>query len=193
MNHHFNLPYAMIAVNGEIINHLNDKFVYLKDRTHFQIILFNPTQTKISWKAWIDGSLVKSKDVEILPGETINITPSNKKGFLFKDGKFPYLINKFTEILIASSKINVEFYSNNEIKPDCKSHVWTYSTVTTSGMLSYAGTTVNQETINVNEIVSKSEIFIGVKENTITSCEDCGKKTKSKWNFCPSCGSNLDK
>lgn len=142
-------PTAHIAVNRNRLKHYGDK-TYLKDKTHFEIELFNPKTTKVLAKIYLNDQLISSAGLVIKPGQRVFLERwlDEAKKFLFET----YQVEDSVEAKTAIEKngiVRVEFY--DEIAPPIVSNYGPI-TYTPSSYLtdpwnnytpSFGGTTVN--------------------------------------------------
>lgn len=102
-----------IAKNKSLLKEYQNRTVYLKDGDEFQIMLFNPTESKIGAKIKINGSEIPNM-VVLRPGERIwldRYLDINRK-FKFST----YTIDKTNEALNAirnNGIIEISFYYEN--------------------------------------------------------------------------------
>lgn len=108
-------PTAYIAVNRNRLKHYGEK-VYLKDGTHFELELFNPKQTKVLAKIYLNGQPVSSSGIVLRPGQRVFLERwlDEAKKFLFET----YEVDNSKEAVEAvekNGKVRIEFY--DEIVP----------------------------------------------------------------------------
>ena len=78
-------PTAHIAVNRNRLKQYGDK-IYLKDKTHFEIELFNPKSIKILAKIYLNGVSISTSGIVIRPGQRVFLERwlDETKKFLFE-------------------------------------------------------------------------------------------------------------
>jgi hypothetical protein len=108
-------PTANIAVNRNRLKHYGDR-VYLKDKTHFEIELFNPKTIKLLAKIYLNGVSISSSGIVILPGQRVFLERwlDESKKFLFET----YSVEDSEEAKTAianNGKVLVEFYDEMTI------------------------------------------------------------------------------
>jgi hypothetical protein len=106
----FMSPTANIAVNRNRLKSYGEK-IYLKDKTHFEIELFNPKTTKVLAKIYLDGQLISSSGIILNPGQRVFLERwlDEPRKFLFET----YEVEDSTEAKGAireNGKVKVEFY-----------------------------------------------------------------------------------
>jgi hypothetical protein len=133
----YSSPSANIAVNRNRLKHYTNGIVYLKGGTHFEIELFNPTQTKVLAQIKIDGADVSQTGISIRPGERVFLDRwiDSPHKFLFET----YESTASSKVIEHNGKVDVSFYSElTNVAP--MPMVWTYGS---TQMPSFGGTTVN--------------------------------------------------
>ncbi len=153
----FPSPTANIAVNRNRLKSYGEK-VYLKDKTHYEIELFNPKKTKVLAKIYLDGVAISYSGIVVNPGQRVFLERwlDEPKKFLFET----YEIDGSLESINATKengKVQVEFYdqyiatTSQYMIPS----TWTYP----SYQPIIGGTTQNQEvyfTTNVTSSISQN-------------------------------------
>ena len=121
-----------IAKNKSLLKEYQNRIVYLNDGDEFQIMLFNPTESKIAAKIKINGSQIPNM-VVLRPGERVWLDR-----YLHVNRKFKfstYTVDKSNEALNAirnNGTIEISFYYEQVKRNDiiiCDSAI---STVTTT-------------------------------------------------------------
>lgn len=120
------VPSAKIAVNRNVVKHYGDK-VYLKNKTHFEIELFNPKSKKILAKIFINGESISTSGIVVRPGERIFIERwiDTPRKFLFET----YEVENSPEAKAAISnngKVRVEFHDETIVVPQPITWITTY-------------------------------------------------------------------
>lgn len=141
------IPTANIAVNRNRLKHYGEK-VYLRDKTHFEIELFNPKTIKVLAKIYLNGVSISSSGIVLLPGQRVFLERwlDESKKFLFET----YEVEDSAEAKAAianNGKVKVEFYDENTITYPPIS-TFTYDTyhsgpIQNWNFPSYGGSTVN--------------------------------------------------
>jgi zinc-ribbon domain len=103
-------PTANLAVNRNRLKSYGEK-VYLKDKTHYEIELFNPKTTKVLAKIYLDGQPISSSGVILNPGQRVFLERwlDEPRKFLFET----YEVEDSAEAKGAiqeNGKVKVEFY-----------------------------------------------------------------------------------
>jgi len=103
-------PSASIAVNHNRLKQYGDSF-YLKDKTHFEIELFNPKTTKVLTKIYMNGVSISNSGIVLRPGQRVFLERwlDEAKKFLFET----YSVENSTDAAKAiqnNGKIRIEFY-----------------------------------------------------------------------------------
>jgi hypothetical protein len=107
----FARPEALITSKKSRFKVYDNKNIYLKDGTNFEIELHNPTATRYMAKIWINGKLVSKSGIVVPAGERVFIErfiDENAK-FLFKT----FEVDNVEETAAARDKnglVKVEFY-----------------------------------------------------------------------------------
>jgi hypothetical protein len=106
----FTSPTANIAVNRNRLKSYGEK-IYLKDKTHYEIELFNPKTTKVLAKIYLDGQPISSSGIILNPGQRVFLERwlDEPRKFLFET----YEVEDSTEAKGAireNGKVKVEFY-----------------------------------------------------------------------------------
>lgn len=119
-------PTANIAVNRNRLKHYDDR-VYLKDKTHFEIELFNPKTIKLLAKIYLNGVSISSSGIVILPGQRVFLERwlDESKKFLFET----YSVEDSEEAktaIVDNGKVLVEFYDEMTITyPSISTYTYT--------------------------------------------------------------------
>jgi hypothetical protein len=163
----FMSPTANIAVNRNRLKSYGEK-IYLKDKTHFEIELFNPKTTKVLAKIYLDGQLISSSGIILNPGQRVFLERwlDEPRKFLFET----YEVEDSTEAKGAireNGKVKVEFYdqfipSNGGLT--IGGSAWTYDVYSQPV---FGGSTVNHTYFTSN--VNVSTDLIGQNSSTITT------------------------
>jgi hypothetical protein len=111
----FLYPEAFITVNKnrvKVYSEGSEKNIFFKDKTNFEIELFNPTSERYMAKLWLNNKLISASGIVINPGQRVYlerfIDTSNK--FLFETFK----VDDVEETAAAretNGKVKVAFYS----------------------------------------------------------------------------------
>lgn len=118
-------PTAHIAVNRNRLKHYGDK-IYLKNKTHFEIELFNPKTIKVLAKIDLNGVQISSSGIVLLPGQRVFLERwlDESKKFLFET----YEVEDSAEAkaaILKNGKVRVEFYDENTIQyPSVSTYVY---------------------------------------------------------------------
>lgn len=64
-------PTAHVAIKKGRLKHYSDGTVYLKDKTEFEIELFNPTTKKVMAKIYLNGTSISSSGIVLKPGQRV--------------------------------------------------------------------------------------------------------------------------
>lgn len=135
-------PTANIAVNRNRLKQYGNS-VYLKNDTQFEIELFNPKQTKVLAKIYLNGVSISNSGIVLRPGQRVFLERwiDEAKKFLFET----YEVENSKETVNAISnngKVYVEFY--DEIVP-VSPPIFTSTPYVYygSGTPPFGGTTVN--------------------------------------------------
>lgn len=169
-------PTANIAVNRNRLKHYGDK-VYLKDKTHFEIELFNPKTIKLLAKIYLNGVSISQAGIVLLPGQRVFLERwlDEPKKFLFEtyeveDSK------EAKEAIEKNGKVRVELYDEMTT---------TYPSITTYNGPSwnspvYGGTTANQiyfessycsNTVNLNGLIGANASSTSANSSVAGSIE----------------------
>lgn len=145
-------PSANIAVKRNRLKLYGEK-IYLKNGTHFEIELFNPKNTKVLAKIYLDGSSISIAGVVIRPGQRVFLERwiDEPKKFLFEtyevDAPGFHLTPEIANAIKENGKVRVEFYDqviqSTAVITDFNPTTWTYSS-DQPGRSIYGGTTQNQ-------------------------------------------------
>lgn len=134
-------PTANIAVNRNRLKHYGDK-VYLKDKTHFEIELFNPKSIKILAKIYLNGVSISSSGIVIRPGQRVFLERwlDESKKFLFETYEVEDSAEA-KEAIANNGKLRVEFYDEQTINyPSVSTYVYRGPSWDTPV---FGGTTIN--------------------------------------------------
>ena len=169
-------PTAAIAVNRNRLKSYGEK-VYLKDKTLFEIELFNPKTTKVLAKIYLDGIAISSAGVVINPGQRVFLERwlDEPRKFIFQT----YEVDGSQEAKSAISengKVRVEFY-DQVVTPQLSVNpiTWTYSSLNDP---IYGGTTQNNMTyfsntdvIGQNSAIRSASLKSSTSDVTLDSLE----------------------
>lgn len=132
-------PTAHIAVNRNRLKQYGAN-VYLKNGTQFEIELFNPKQTKVLAKIYLNGVSISTSGIVLRPGQRVFLERwiDEAKKFLFET----YEVENSAEAAKAikkNGKVRIEFYDELVPVPDwCATYIYNSGSVP-----SFGGTTVN--------------------------------------------------
>jgi hypothetical protein len=132
-------PTAHVAVNRNRLKQYGTS-IYLKNGTQFEIELFNPKQTKVLAKIYLNGVAISTAGIVLRPGQRVFLERwiDEAKKFLFET----YDVENSTQAAKAieqNGKVLIEFY--DEIVPSSN---WSTGYVYNgSGFPPFGGTTVN--------------------------------------------------
>jgi hypothetical protein len=146
-------PTANVAVNRNRLKQYGNS-VYLKNDTQFEIELFNPKQTKVLAKIYLNGVSISNSGIVLRPGQRVFLERwiDEAKKFLFETYKVEN--SKETANAIANNgKVYVEFY--DEIVPVAQ------SIVTSTPYIYYGGGTPVVGGTTVNCFYSSTSQWIG--------------------------------
>jgi hypothetical protein len=137
-------PTANIAVNRNRLKQYGEK-IYLKNKTHYEIELFNPKTTKVLAKIYLDGQLISSSGIILNPGQRVFLERwlDEPKKFLFET----YEVENSAEAKGAireNGKVRVDFY--DQLIPLSGAYHgagpnWTYDSFPNQPV--YGGSTIN--------------------------------------------------
>lgn len=136
-------PTANIAVNRNRLKHYGDK-IYLKDKTHFEIELFNPKSIKILAKIYLNGVSISSSGIVLRPGQRVFLERwlDESKKFLFETYEVEDT-RTAKEAIVDNGKLRVEFYDEQTINyPSISTYVYTTGPQHWNPPV-FGGTTVN--------------------------------------------------
>jgi len=136
-------PTAFIAVNRNRLKQYGDT-IYLKDKTHFEIELFNPKSIKVLAKIYLNGVTVSASGIVLKPGQRVFLERwlDESKKFLFET----YEVEDSQEAKEATAnngKLLVEFYDEATINYSPIS-TYVYNGPLTWNTPVYGGSTVNE-------------------------------------------------
>jgi hypothetical protein len=166
----FSSPTAHIAVNRNRLKKYGEQ-VYLKDKTHFEIELFNSKTVKVLAKIYLDGVLISTAGIVINPGQRVFLERwiDEPKKFLFET----YEVDRSAEAKAAireNGKVKVEFYEqvfSSNTTLNIIPSTWTY-TSDNSGQPIYGGITQTSmayfnsamDIIGQNSAITRSSITL---------------------------------
>lgn len=130
-------PTAHIAVNRNRLKHYGDK-IYLKNGAHFEIELFNPKQTKVLAKIYLNGVSISNSGIVLKPGQRVFLERwlDEAKKFLFET----YEVENSAaaaQAIEKNGKVRIDFYDELVETPG-----WYTNFIYNSGS-TLGGTTVN--------------------------------------------------
>ena len=107
------MPTAKIAVNRNVVKHYGNK-IYLKNKTHFEIELFNPKTKKVLAKIYVNGEPISSSGIVIRPGQRVFLERwlDESRKFLFETYEVENS-SEAKEAIKENGKIRVEFYDES--------------------------------------------------------------------------------
>lgn len=105
-------PTAFIAVNRNKLKVYNDKNVYLKSGTNFEIELFNPESNRILAEIEIDGNPISSSGIVINPGQRIYLERwlNDQKKFHFSTYEIDKSSDQAIEAIKKNGLIKIKFH-----------------------------------------------------------------------------------
>jgi hypothetical protein len=136
-------PTAHIAVNRNRLKQYGEK-IYLKDKTHFELELFNPKSIKVLAKIYLNGISISASGIVLKPGQRVFLERwlDDPKKFLFEtyevDGS-----EEAKEAIQKNGKVLVEFYDEQLIGYSPIS-TYIYTGPQTWNPPVYGGSTVNE-------------------------------------------------
>jgi hypothetical protein len=145
-------PTANIAVNKNRIKQYAER-VYLKNGTHFEIELFNPKNTKVLAKIYLDGKSISSNGIVIKPGQRVFLERwlDVSKKFLYETYDIDGSIES-AQATQENGKVRVEFFDEKSgstttyTMPYCftgNATAYPHPTIGYGSSISYAGSTVS--------------------------------------------------
>ncbi len=174
-------PTAHIAVNRNRIKQYGNK-VYLKDRTHFEIELYNPKKSKVLAKIYIDDKLISSTGIVIKPGQRVYLERwiDEPKKFLFET----YEAENTAESKEATSengRVKVEFYDEFIRLTGGLNATWTYQ------YPSFGGSTINTiycsnsnltSDFSLNDVIGANSSIVNYYSTPIAGSFETGRTEK---------------
>ena len=183
-------PTANIAVNRNRLKSYGEK-IYLKDKTHYEIELFNPKTTKVLAKIYLDGQPISSSGIILNPGQRVFLERwlDEPRKFLFET----YEVEDSTEAKGAireNGKVKVEFY-DQFIPPTGGLTVWgsnwTYEKMShpvyggSTENTMYFTSNVSSDIIGQNSSIVPTSLF---SSNSIeTGRSEKGEKSKQEFEY----------
>jgi hypothetical protein len=170
-------PTANIAVNRNRLKSYGEK-IYLKDKTHYEIELFNPKTTKVLAKIYLDGIAISSSGVIVNPGQRVFLERwlDEPKKFLFET----YEVEASLEAINATKengKIRVEFYDQFIPEFNIQTSTWTYTSSPCFG-----GTTqTNLYSTNIGQNSSTATHDMFIPNNIETGRSEKGESSDQKF------------
>ena len=138
-------PTAHIAVNRNRLKHYGEK-VYLRDKTHFEIELFNPTSIKVLAKIYLNGVSISTSGIVLKPGQRVFLERwlDVSKKFLFETYEVEDSAES-KEAISKNGKVRVEFYDESQTSVWISNYTPSSYTIDpwTSDVPSFGGTTIN--------------------------------------------------
>jgi hypothetical protein len=135
-------PEAFITVKKNRLKLYEDKNHYLKNKSNFEIELFNPTSAKVLAKIWINDKLMSAAGIVVMPGQRVYL-----ERFLDEPKKFQfntYEVDDVKETEKAREKnglVKVSFFG----EVTSRSNTW-YGGTTNTLLLGNSGTTLTTGT-----------------------------------------------
>lgn len=138
-------PTAHIAVNRNRLKHYGEK-VYLRDKTHFEIELFNPTSIKVLAKIYLNGVSISTSGIVLKPGQRVFLERwlDVSKKFLFETYEVEDSAES-KEAISKNGKVRIEFYDESQTSVWISNYTPSSYTIDpwNLGTPSFGGTTVN--------------------------------------------------
>jgi hypothetical protein len=103
-------PTANIAVNRNRLKLYGEK-IYLKDKTNFEIELFNPKAINVLAKIYLDDISISSSGIVLKPGQRVFLERwlDEPRKFLFETYEIENLV-EVKDAIRGNGKVKVEFY-----------------------------------------------------------------------------------
>lgn len=137
-------PEAYVTVKKNRLKLYENKNHYLKDKTNFEIELFNPTSQKVLAKIWINGKPISASGIVLRPSERVYL-----ERFIDVASKFQFNTFEVDDVKETKSQresnglIKVSFFNEADIN-------WFSTTGNTSTLLLGNGTTFTSTSTSSN-------------------------------------------
>ena len=119
-------PSVYVSQNGGRKKIHSEKFVYLEDKSEFDLELVNPTKETLLAKIELNGNPISNSGLVLRPGERILLKRfiDDNRAFVFNS----YEVSSDSEIKDAiadNGKIRVSFYKERTVQPNlCNPSIW---------------------------------------------------------------------
>ena len=126
------MPQAHLTINRNRVKTYGNA-VYMKDKTNFEIEIFNPLTTSVKADIEIDGKIISEGGLVIKPGQRVYLERwiSESRKFLFET----YQVENSGEAIAAISnngKVKISFFNEYVSQPQYKHSVRSYGGGSTS-------------------------------------------------------------
>jgi len=176
-------PEAFITVKKNRLKLYEDKNHYLKNKSNFEIELFNPTSAKVLAKIWINDKLMSAAGIVVMPGQRVYL-----ERFLDEPKKFQfntYEVDDVKETEKAREKnglVKVSFFGEvtSRLNTWCGGTAGWYSGTTSINTIS-TGTTTGMYPANVSftsGVISTSNSAYNVKSVETGRVAEGGKSNQ---------------
>ena len=110
-------PTAKIAVNKNRLKVYNEEQVYLTDRQHFQIELYNPLSTEVLAVIKINNELIGNTGIVLRPAERVFLERylNNPKKFQFSTYIASGSKTEIENAIINNGQVEVNFFKKEEV------------------------------------------------------------------------------
>lgn len=167
-------PEAFITVKKNRLKLYEDKNHYLKNKSNFEIELFNPTSEKVLAKIWINDKLISAAGLVVMPGQRVYL-----ERFLDTPKKFQfetYEVDDVKETEAARAKnglVKVSFFAEQKVSNPywissgtsntlILNNLTSGTTITTTGMANVSFTNTSNSAIGtVASYNASSNTFAG--------------------------------
>lgn len=156
-------PKAWIATDGSRKKIKEGNKVYLKDQEHFEIEMFNPTQTKVLAKIMLNGTNIADSGIALNPGQRVFIKRfiDTNQALVFRTYDISGTNDEVEHAIMNNGKVEVYFYTEYfatfkdfgiyNINTICTQDPWIYGTNNNNNIQYYSS---NNDTFNVLNNVS---------------------------------------
>lgn len=178
-------PTAHIAVNRNRLKQYGEK-IYLKDKTHFEIELFNPKSIKVLAKIYLNGVSISTSGIVLKPGQRVFLERwlDESKKFLFET----YEVEDSQEAkdaILKNGKVRVDFYDEQTINyPPISTYVYTGPQTWNPPV--YGGSTINEiycttsNSINLTGSIGANASFTTSNSQPVAGSLETGRAEKGE-------------
>lgn len=180
-------PEVFVSVNKNRLKHYKDKnlynnsIVYLKDKTSFQLELFNPSQYTYGAEITINGINNSGNKLLIRPGQRIFLDRflDNDSKFMFNTYEVSINSNEVKEAIKNNGLISASFYKekiyNGSITWTCNNYFNTWTSNSTPNIIWKDPFTFEDSGSVSTSVMNSSASTLAMNTNTATNTIETGR------------------